>query len=91
MTVEEVDAVIAASERTGRGAVEAFMYRHHPQTLHVKALVDAGAIGQIQMIRGAFSFPLTDESNIRLNATLGSGSIWDVGCNPISWIGRAEV
>ena len=84
-TVEEVDAMVAAAKATGMVLAEAFMYRHHPQTLHVKALVDAGAIGQIQIIRGAFSFPLADESNIRLNASLGGGSIWDVGCYPISY------
>jgi predicted dehydrogenase len=65
--------------------MEAFMYRHHPQTLKVKELVDQGAIGKLQGIRGSFTFDIDSEENVRLNASLGGGSIWDVGCYPISY------
>lgn len=33
LTVAEVDRIIAASNETGKIATEAFMYRHHAQTL----------------------------------------------------------
>ena len=32
ITMDEVDAMIAAANRTGKVLAEAFMYRHHPQT-----------------------------------------------------------
>jgi D-xylose 1-dehydrogenase (NADP+, D-xylono-1,5-lactone-forming) len=84
-TVEEVDAMAKAAEKAGVVLMEAFMYRHHPQTLKVKELVDQGAIGKLQFILGAFTFNIADEDDVRLNASLGGGSIWDVGCYPISY------
>ena len=84
-TVEDIDAMFAAAQANHKILAEAFMYRHHPQTLAVKDLVTSGAIGQVKLIRGAFSFPIGDEADIRLNPNLGGGSIWDVGCYPISY------
>jgi len=84
-TVEEVDAMTEAAEKAGIVLMEAFMYRHHPQTIRVKELVESGAIGKLQLIRGSFTFSISDEGDVRLNASLGGGSIWDVGCYPISY------
>ncbi len=86
-TIEEVDAITDAAKKAGVVVMEAFMYRHHPQTLKVKELVDEGAIGKLQLIRGSFTFKMEAEreSDVRLNASLGGGSIWDVGCYPISY------
>jgi predicted dehydrogenase len=86
ITVAAVDAIAEAARTTGKVVAEAFMYRHHPQTLKVKDLVDGGAIGSLQVIRGGFTFPLANPANIRLIADLGGGGIWDVGCYPISYI-----
>ncbi|MFM8423647.1 MAG: Gfo/Idh/MocA family protein, partial [Chloroflexota bacterium] len=36
LTLDEVDSIIAVSKETGNIATEAFMYRHHAQTLKVK-------------------------------------------------------
>lgn len=85
VSLEEVDAVAEAARRAGVVVAEAFMYRHHPQTLKIKELVDGGAIGPLRVIRGAFTFNLTNPANIRLAPELGGGSIWDVGCYPISF------
>jgi len=85
LTLPEVDAMIAASRETGRVLAEAFMYRHHPQTLKVKELVDGGALGKLQLIKGAFTFTLNREGNFRFVKEMGGGSIWDVGCYPISY------
>src|SRR5688572_28206462 len=41
LTLKEVDTMIAASKKTGKVLAEAFMYRHHPQTLKVKEIVDS--------------------------------------------------
>ncbi|HEU0292080.1 MAG TPA: Gfo/Idh/MocA family oxidoreductase [Anaerolineales bacterium] len=84
-TVAEVDAITAAAQEAGVVVMEAFMYRHHPQTLKVKELVEGGAIGKLQLIRGSFTFKIADENDVRLNASLGGGSIWDIGCYPISY------
>lgn len=85
LTVEDVDRVEEAAKRYGVVVAEAFMYRHHPQTLKVMDLIGKGAIGQLQLIRGGFTFMLDRPGDIRLKPELGGGSIWDVGCYPISY------
>jgi D-xylose 1-dehydrogenase (NADP+, D-xylono-1,5-lactone-forming) len=85
LTVDEVDAMAVAATESGRVLAEAFMYRHHAVTLKVKEIVDSGELGRLQLIRGAFTFTLTREGDIRLKKETGGGSIWDVGCYPISY------
>ena len=84
ITVEEVEAMAQAAAKYKVVIAEAFMYRHHPQTLKMKELIDDGAIGKVQLVRGSFTFTLTREGDVRLDPTMGGGSIWDVGCYPIS-------
>lgn len=85
ITLEEVDAMIAASQRTGKALAEAFMYRHHPQTKAAKEWVREGRLGEVVMIRSTFSFRLGDPSNVRMVPEWGGGSLWDVGVYPVSF------
>ena len=85
VSVGEVDAIRAASKETSKVVAEAFMYRHHAQTLRVKELVHNGSLGKLQSIKGSFTFMLEREGDVRLVKALGGGSIWDVGCYPISY------
>ncbi|MBI5944295.1 MAG: Gfo/Idh/MocA family oxidoreductase [Chloroflexi bacterium] len=85
LTLNEVDSMITAARETGKVLAEAFMYRHHAQTLKVKEIVDSGMLGTIQLIKGAFTFTLTREGNYRWTKEMGGGSLWDVGCYPISY------
>jgi len=84
-TLEGVDAMRAAAQSTGRYLTEAFMYRHNPQTLKVKQMIDEGVIGKVRLIKGYFTFNIKSEDDVRLIPELGGGSIWDVGCYPISY------
>jgi xylose dehydrogenase (NAD/NADP) len=88
LSVEDVDAITAAAERAGRLAVEAFMYLHHPQTLAVVDLALSGALGPLELVNGSFSFLLTAPSDPRLEPAMGGGSLWDVGCYPVSFARR---
>lgn len=85
LNVNEVDSIKAAAHKQGRIVAEAFMYRHHPQTLKALEIVKSGSIGTLKLIRGSFSFILTNQKDVRLNPEWGGGSIWDVGCYPISY------
>jgi len=85
VTPAEVDAIEAAASEAGKVVAEAFMYRHHPQTPKLKELVQAGTIGRLLFVRGTFSFTLTREADVRLDPALGGGSLWDVGCYPLSF------
>jgi D-xylose 1-dehydrogenase (NADP+, D-xylono-1,5-lactone-forming) len=85
LTLEEVDAMDEAARLAGVVVAEAFMYRHHKQTLRVKELVEGGSIGRLSLVRGAFSFNIGGPSDVRLSPDLGGGSVWDIGCYPISY------
>jgi D-xylose 1-dehydrogenase (NADP+, D-xylono-1,5-lactone-forming) len=76
----EVEQAFDAAERTGRLLMEAFMYRHNPQTKRLTELVAEGAIGDLRVVRSAFSYALFDESNIRLRPEVDGGGLMDVGC-----------
>ena len=85
LTVAEVDRIADIARRTGRVATEGFMYRHQPLTHAVDALVKSGRLGHVRGFKGAFTFPLTRERDVRFDAALGGGSLWDVGCYPVSY------
>jgi len=85
LTLAEMDAINQTVKETGLVLAEAFMYRHHAQTLKVKEIIDAGLLGKVQFVRGAFTYTLEPEDNGRWLTREGGGSIWDVGCYPISY------
>ena len=85
LTIDEVDAISAAAKKAGVVVAEAFMYRHHPQTFKVKELVDSGAVGSVRLVRGSFTFLLSRQDDVRLDPAMGGGSLWDVGCYPVSF------
>jgi len=85
LSLEDVDAMIAASRETGCYLAEAFMYRHHPQTKLVGELVRSGRLGEVRAVRGIFTFAIASESDVRLNPEWGGGSLWDVGVYPLSF------
>jgi predicted dehydrogenase len=80
----EVAEAFDVAERTGRYLMEAFMYRHNPQTRKARELVQAGAIGALRAVRAAFSFSLGDPTNVRLRADVDGGGLMDVGCYCVS-------
>jgi predicted dehydrogenase len=84
LTVADVDAIAAAAARSGRIAVEAFMYLHHPQILTAIELARGGALGPLELIHGTFSFFLASSEDPRASPAMGGGSLWDVGCYPVS-------
>jgi predicted dehydrogenase len=81
---EEVEAAFDAAERAGRLLTEAFMYRHHPQSKRLRELIEGGAIGEVRLIRSAFSYSLYDTENIRLRTDVDGGALMDVGCYCVS-------
>jgi predicted dehydrogenase len=85
LSAADVDRIAGACRRTGKAAAEAFMYRHHPLTQAVLDFAAGGRLGTIRSYRGAFSFLLTREGDVRLDPAMGGGSLWDVGCYPLSY------
>jgi xylose dehydrogenase (NAD/NADP) len=82
----DVAAAFELAEQEGLVLMEAFMYRHHPQTKRLVELIGTGAIGRLRLVRAAFSFRTDDPANVRLIAGLDGGSLMDVGCYCVSAI-----
>ena len=81
----QVMAMTHTAANEGRFLMEAFMYRAHPQTLRVQALIAQGAIGELRHIDAKFAYRAPFNADSRLFANeLGGGGILDVGCYPMS-------
>ncbi len=80
----EIKRAFDVAAANDRFLMEAFMYRHNPQTHRVKELVKTGAIGRLRMIRASFSFPLTHDGDVRMETGLDGGGLMDVGCYCVS-------
>jgi predicted dehydrogenase len=80
----EVERAFDAADAAGLIVMEAFMYRHHPQTKKLRELVAGGAIGDVLKIRSHFTFLLEDESDLRMRPELDGGSLMDLGCYCVS-------
>ena len=79
MKASEIDAIIEARDRSGLLAAEAYMIVHHPQWQRARDWVQAGEIGEVLHVDAAFSFRLTDMTNIRNRPETGGGSLRDIG------------
>jgi predicted dehydrogenase len=79
---EQVVEAFDAAERAGLLLMEAFMWRHSPQTRRFTELLPE--VGVVQSIRSTFSFELTATGDVRLDSALDGGSLMDVGCYTIS-------
>ncbi len=72
---------------------EAFMVRHHPQWIETRALVRQGLIGELRFIHVPFCYFNADPANIRNQADIGGGALYDIGCYAITagrWFFEAE-
>jgi predicted dehydrogenase len=82
--MQEVERAFDVAEQSGRLLMEAFMWRHNPQTAKLTELLNEGTIGRVRMIRAAFGFVANDPANVRLQAGLDGGALMDVGCYCVS-------
>jgi len=79
----DAERAFDAADRAGRLLMEAFMWRHHPQTHRLHELVGGGAVGELRLVRATFSFTLRAE-DVRLDPALAGGALMDVGCYCVS-------
>lgn len=81
----DIDRIAAAAGAARLVVEEGFMYRHEPLTSRVQALLNDGAVGNVRAVVSGFTFALESGPNVRLDTALGGGSLWDVGCYPVSY------
>ena len=79
-------ATQAAELREVAGKVhimEAFMVRFHPQWIAARKRIQSGELGDLRAIQTYFSYFNRDPGNIRNQADIGGGALYDIGCYPI--------
>ena len=80
-------AMVQAARENDVFLMEAFMYRCHPQTAKLVELLRQKVVGEVRVIKAAFSFRTGFNAQGRLfNNALGGGGIMDVGCYPVSFV-----
>lgn len=81
----EAAEMVEACRKAGVHLAEAYMYRHHPRIAELQNIIARGEIGELRSIRGTFTYnDAADTSNIRFKSAWGGGSLYDVGCYPLS-------
>ncbi|WP_020221995.1 Gfo/Idh/MocA family protein [Halarchaeum acidiphilum] len=79
---EARDVIEHCADR-GVTLMEAFMYRYHPRTERVRALL--ADMGDVVSASATFGFPLRGSpDDVRLDPGLAGGSLMDVGCYPVN-------
>lgn len=85
LNAEEAQEMVDACKEAGVHLAEAFMYRHHPRIARAKEILASGEIGDLRAIRGCFTFNgAANKNDIRFVKEWGGGSLFDVGCYPLS-------
>lgn len=85
VTVAECEEMVAAAERAGVVLLEAFMYRVHPQTRRIQEILASGQLGEVRTVRSSFCYGLGTAYNVRSDANLRGGGLYDVGCYCINF------
>jgi len=103
LNVGEMDEIAAAATKNGVLAMEALMYKLHPQTERVAEIIRSGTLGAVQLVSSAFTYHVPNPEDIRLSRALGGGCLLDVGtycvsvarmamhAEPVEAIGRARI
>lgn len=84
--VAEARELFALADERSLLLMEAFMYRHHPQTHMALDLIRGGEIGEPLIVRSWFHFEVEDPTtDVRYQAELFGGALRDVGCYCVSF------
>ena len=87
LNAAECREMIAACKKHNVVFMEAFMYRYSACTQKVLQVLRSGVLGDIKFIYATFRFPLTRANDVRSKPELGGGSLYDVGCYPLNFVG----
>lgn len=82
LKASEIDAIIEARDHNKVVVSEAYMVTYAPVWRKVRELLAGGAIGQLKMVQGSFTYFNRDPSNMRNIPELGGGALPDIGVYP---------
>jgi predicted dehydrogenase len=79
LTVEEARIIGREANDHGVKLMTAYRLHFEPATLATIELVKSGKLGEPRYFNSSFSYPLTDNDNIRLQYDRGGGPVYDIG------------
>jgi predicted dehydrogenase len=82
LKASEIGAVIEARDRNRVLISEAYMVTYSPVWRKVRSLLQAGAVGRLRHVQGAFTYYNRDAANMRNKPELGGGGLPDIGVYP---------
>jgi len=84
LNAAQASELAEAQKAANLPVAEAFMVRHHPQWKKARAMVAYGRLGDVRAIQTIFAYYLDDPKNVRNQADIGGGGLFDVGCYAIN-------
>ncbi|MDI2130897.1 Gfo/Idh/MocA family protein [Yinghuangia seranimata] len=84
-TLADAEALVAQARSARVFLMEAMWMRFNPLVRRVKALADAGELGELRSVHASFGFPFPYDPAHRLwNPELGGGALLDLGIYPVA-------
>jgi len=84
LNAAQASELAEAQKAANLPVAEAFMVRHHPQWKKARTMVAEGRLGDVRAIQTIFAYYLDDPKNVRNQADIGGGGLFDVGCYAIN-------
>jgi predicted dehydrogenase len=86
MDAAEARQIQAVRDETGCMCLEAFAYRFNPIVAKAFEIARSGVLGRLHFIHTVSTFLMdpVDPANVRLQADIGGGALYDVGCYAIN-------
>jgi xylose dehydrogenase (NAD/NADP) len=79
-------SMVNACREAGVVLAEAVFFRHHPRLARIRQMLAEGVIGRVAHVEASFSYCLADRPNIRWQADMGGGALYDLGSHVISLV-----
>lgn len=75
----DTEALLAEAETKDAVVFENYMFQYHTQLSRIRDIMNAGEIGEVQLIRSSFCFPFRGVQDFRYHAAMGGGALLDAG------------
>lgn len=83
VSMDDTKRLLLLSKQLGLAVHENYMFLFHRQLKKIKELIDIGTLGELRMIRAAFTFPFRGTGDFRYQKELGGGALLDCGGYPL--------
>ncbi len=73
----ETKELVDLAREKGLALQENYMFQYHSQLAEIKKIIASGKLGEVQLYKSSFGFPLRQANDFRYNKALGGGVLLD--------------